>query len=416
MGKGRRHLWQGLPPEVAVLSAVAFCVAVGFGVVAPAIPLFAHDFGVGKTAVGAVLSAFAVMRLASAMAVGRILDRIGERLVLATGIGIVAVSSALAGLAHSYPQLLLLRGVGGIGSAMFSVSAMALLLRTVTREQRAKAVGLFQGGFLLGGISGPAIGGPLAAWSIRAPFFVYAGTLVAAGTVGLVGLRHLRVRSSDPRNPEAPETGNPLSNETPDRISLASALRQPAYRAALIANLADNWAAMGVRNSLVPLFVISSLHRGTGWVGLGFTLVAAMNGLILLPAGRWADRRGRRPVLISGCLLSATAMALLALAPGIGGYIAAMLVFGLGSGLLDVAPAAIVGDVAGRRGGTVVAAFQMAGDTGAVSGPLVAGWLADAWGFNAAFWTTSAVLAAAALLGTRAVETETPGLLPAEIG
>jgi DHA1 family multidrug resistance protein-like MFS transporter len=401
----RRGLWQGLPQEVAVLSAVAFSVAIGFGVVAPAIPLFAHDFGVGKTAVGAVLSAFAVMRLASAMAVGRLLDRIGERIVLATGIGIVALSSALAGLAHSYLQLLLLRGIGGVGSAMFSVSAMALLLRTVTREQRAKSVGLFQGGFLLGGISGPAIGGPLAAWSIRAPFFVYAASLVVAGSVGLIGLRHLQVRNND--NP-APAEGA--------RIGLAAALRLPTYRAALIANLADSWAAMGVRNSLVPLFVISSLHRGTGWVGLGFALVAAVNGLVLLPAGRWADQHGRRPVLIAGCLFSGLAMALLAIAPGLDGYLAAMVVFGFGSGLLDVAPAAIVGDVAGRRGGTVVAAFQMAGDAGAVSGPLVAGWLADAWGFNTAFVTTAVVLVIAALLGTRAVDqTESPRLQPVQI-
>jgi DHA1 family multidrug resistance protein-like MFS transporter len=402
----RRGPWQGLPPEVAVLSAVAFSVAVGFGVVAPAIPLFAHDFGVGKTAVGAVLSAFAVMRLASAMAVGRLLDRIGERIVLATGIGIVAISSALAGLAHSYLQLLLLRGIGGVGSAMFSVSAMALLLRTVTREQRAKSVGLFQGGFLLGGISGPAIGGPLAAWSIRAPFFVYAGSLVVAGTVGLIGLRNLQVRNSD----------TPVANQSA-RVGLAAALRLPSYRAALVANLADSWAAMGVRNSLVPLFVISSLHRGTGWVGLGFALVAAVNGLVLLPAGRWADQRGRRPVLIAGCLFSGVAMALLAVAPGLAGYLISMVVFGFGSGLLDVAPAAIVGDVAGRRGGTVVAAFQMAGDAGAVSGPLVAGWLADAWGFNTAFVTTAVVLGAAALLGTRAVDqTEAQRLGPVVIG
>ena len=163
-------MFGGLPSEVAALAAVAFSVAVGFGVVAPAIPVFAHDFGVGRAEVGAVLSVFALMRLASAMGVGRLVDAIGERIILATGIAIVAVSSALAGFAHSYLQLLVLRGAGGIGSAMFSVSAMGLLLRVVSRSQRGRAVGLFQGGFLLGGISGPAIGGPLAAWSIRAPF------------------------------------------------------------------------------------------------------------------------------------------------------------------------------------------------------------------------------------------------------
>jgi MFS transporter, DHA1 family, multidrug resistance protein len=391
MHRLRVRVFGDLPNEVAVLAAVAFSVAVGFGIVAPVIPLFAHHFGVGKAEVGAVLSAFAFMRLASALGVGRLVDAIGERVVLASGIGIVAISSALAGFAHSYLQLLLLRGAGGIGSAMFSVSAMGLLLRVVAPAQRGRSVGLFQGGFLLGGISGPAIGGPLAAWSIRAPFFVYAGTLVVAGTVAMVGLR----RASLARKTEQ------VDADQPNRTSLAAAFKQRAYRAALAANLADSWAAMGVRNTLVPLFVVESLHRGTAWVGIGFTIVAFFNAATLIPAGRLVDRRGRRPVMVGGCLLSASSMALLALSPELAGYVIAMVVFGIGSGLLDVAPAAVVGDVAGKRGGTVVAGFQMAGDGGSVSGPIVAGWVADTWSYGAAFWVTTGILAGAGALAAR---------------
>jgi MFS family permease len=387
----RARVFGDLPAEVGVLSAVAFSVAVGFGIVAPAIPVFARDFDVGRAAVGLVLSAFALMRLASALGVGRLIDVIGERVVLATGIAIVAVSSALAGLAHSYLQLLVLRGAGGIGSAMFSVSALGLLLRTVDARHRARAVGLFQGGFLLGGISGPAIGGPLAAWSIRAPFFVYAATLAVAGSVALIGLRHTAL---------APRPTS--SDDATARTNLRVALHARPYRAALVANLADSWAAMGVRNTLVPLFVLESLNRGTGWVGMGFALVALTNAAVLMPAGRVADERGRRPVMVAGCLFAGGAMALLALVPHPVGYIVAMLVFGVGSGMLDVAPAAVVGDVAGKRGGTVVAAFQMAGDTGSVSGPVVAGWLADTWSYGVAFWATGGVLAFAAALASRA--------------
>jgi MFS transporter, DHA1 family, multidrug resistance protein len=393
MHRLRAKVFGDLPNEVAVLAAVAFSVAVGFGIVAPVIPLFAHHFGVGRAEVGAVLSAFAFMRLASALGVGRLVDAIGERVVLATGIGIVAVSSALAGFAHSYLQLLLLRGAGGVGSAMFSVSAMGLLLRVVAPAQRGRSVGLFQGGFLLGGISGPAIGGPLAAWSIRAPFFVYAGTLVVAGSVAMVGLRRASLaRKTDQVDDQL------------NRTSLAAAFKQRAYRAALVANLADSWAAMGVRNTLVPLFVVESLHRGTAWVGIGFTIMAFFNAATLIPAGRLVDRRGRRPVMVGGCLLSASSMALLALSPSLAGYIVAMVVFGIGSGLLDVAPAAVVGDVAGKRGGTVVAGFQMAGDGGSVSGPIVAGWVADTWSYGAAFWVTTGILAGAGALAARSAD------------
>ncbi len=399
-------VFRGLPREVAVLSAVAFSVAVGFGILSPAIPLFAHEFGVSNTAVGAVISAFALMRLASALAVGRLVNAIGERIVLATGITIVAVSSALAGLANSYLQLLLLRGAGGVGSAMFSVGAMGLLLRIVEPHQRGRSAGLFSGGFLLGGISGPALGSPLIAWSIRAPFYVYAGTLAVAGTVALVGLRHTPLAERPVKGAGAEEGSG-----------LLRTLKQRSYQAALFSNFADSWAAMGVRSALVPLFVVLSLHQNIRWVGIGFTVMAATNALVLMPAGRRADEWGRRPVMVAGCALSASAMVLLALAPSLVGYVAAMVVFGVGSGLLDVAPAAVVGDVAGKRSGTAVAAFQMAGDGGSMSGPVVAGWVVDSTSYATAFWVTAAVLGAAAVVASRAPESRQATKLEfAEIG
>lgn len=97
-------------------------------------------------------------------------NRIGERVVMATGIGIVGVSSLLAGLSGSYSQLVVSRGVGGFGSAMFTVSSFALLLRVVAPDQRGRAAGTYQAGFLLGAIAGPAFGSPLTALSLRAPF------------------------------------------------------------------------------------------------------------------------------------------------------------------------------------------------------------------------------------------------------
>ena len=136
----QRTPWlRGLPGEVGVLAAIAFCVALGFGIVAPAIPVFARTFGVTALLAGAVISVFALMRLITSPGAGALVNRVGERVVLSTGLAIVAVSSFFAGFAQDYVQLLVLRGVGGIGSAMFTVSAMALLLRVAGPEQRGRA-------------------------------------------------------------------------------------------------------------------------------------------------------------------------------------------------------------------------------------------------------------------------------------
>ena len=83
------------------------------------------------TAAATVISAFALMRVIGALPAARLVDRFGEPVIMATGIGIVAVSSILAGFSRSFAELLVLRGVGGLGSAMFSISAQALLLASV---------------------------------------------------------------------------------------------------------------------------------------------------------------------------------------------------------------------------------------------------------------------------------------------
>ena len=154
-----RGLFRALPAEVAILTAISFTVALGFGIVAPDIPAFARHFGVSTAAAAGVVSAFALLRVLGALPAGRLVDRFGEHRVMAAGIAIVAASSILAGFSGSFVQLIVLRGIGGLGSAMFSVSAQTLLLVSVPHDQRGRASGLFSGGFLVGGISGPAIGG-----------------------------------------------------------------------------------------------------------------------------------------------------------------------------------------------------------------------------------------------------------------
>ncbi len=388
-----------------VLSAVSFTVALGYGIVAPAIPAFARQFGVSVAAAASVISAFALMRVVGALPAGRLVERFGEPPVMATGIAVVAVSSVLAGFSRSFSQLLVLRGVGGLGSAMFSVSGQSLLLASVPSGLRGRASGLYSGGFLLGGISGPAVGGLVAAWSLRAPFFLYGGLLVIPTLIAGIALRRAPRGTPENNTPENTTPENSTPNPAAGFRALIRALNNRAYRAAAAANLADGFALLGVRAAIIPLFVRDALHRSPFWTGIGFLLFAALNGVALLPAGRMADMLGRRPVIIAGCAIAACGMAMLAVLPGPWAFLGALAVTGLGSGLLDVAPSAIVGDLLEGRGGILVAFYQMAGDVGAVTGPVAVGFLVDAESFAAAFAMSGAVLGVAGILALFAPET-----------
>jgi MFS transporter, DHA1 family, multidrug resistance protein len=390
-----RGPFAGLPREVALLSAVSFTVALGYGIVAPGIPAFAHQFGVSVAAAASVISAFALMRVAFAIPAGRLVDRLGSRPVMTAGIAVVAASSILAGLPQSFAELLVLRGIGGLGSAMFSVSAQALLLASVPNSQRGRASGLYTGGFLLGGIAGPALGGVVAAWSLRAPFFLDGALLLVPAVIAAAALGPTTGRT-------APTGGSRAAASPRESLAvLAGALRNRGYRAVAAVNFADGFAILGVRGAIIPLFVRDSLHRPATWTGFGFLVFAALNGAALLPAGRVADTLGRRPVMVTGCAFSAAGLLLLAALPGPWAYLGALAVAGAGSGLLDVAPSAMLGDLLSaqpRQDGILVAFFQMAGDAGTVTGPVVAGLLVDGASYPAAFALAGGVLAVAAVL------------------
>jgi MFS family permease len=384
------RLLRDLPPEVRALTGVGFMVALGFGLVAPALPLFAREFGVGKAAAGAVVGAFALMRLLMAPFVGRMVNAAGERFLLAAGIGIVAVSSALAGLSQSYWQLLVLRGAGGIGSIMFSVSAASLLVRVTPSHLRGRAQGVWAGSFLIGLVAGPAVG-TVATFSLRLPFFVYAGTLVVAGLIGLGALRNseLAARQSVRSEP----------------MPLTAALRQRAYLAALAAAFAGDFALVGARSAIVPLYVRESLHLSSGWVYAAFLIVSFVSGSLLLPIGKVADTVGRRPVIVVGLLVGALAFLVLPAVPAIAGLVLATVLIGVAAASDSVAPGAVMGDVVSGRGGTVVAVFQMAGDLGAVIGPVMTGWVADRAGYSPAFVLCAIVCAVPVLVIIAAPET-----------
>lgn len=388
--RGRASPLRDLPAEVRALIGVAFMVALGFGLVAPALPLFAREFGVGKAAAGAVVSAFALMRLLVAPFVGRMVNRLGERVLLATGIGVVAVSSLLAGLAQNYWQLLVLRGVGGIGSIMFSVSAASLLVRVTPSHLRGRAQGVWAGSFLIGLIAGPAVG-TIATFSLRLPFFLYAGTLVVAGLLALGALRHSELAA---RN--AVRTAP---------LPLQAAMRNRAYLAALAASFAGDFALVGARSAIVPQFVHDRLHLGPGWAYAAFLVISIVSGILLLPVGRVADTLGRRPVIAVGLLIGAAAFVLLPVVPVGIGLLAAAVLLGVAGASDSVAPGAVMGDVVEGRGGTVVAVFQMSGDLGAVIGPVAAGWVADAAGYPATFALCAAVCALPVLAVAAAPET-----------
>ena len=297
-------------------------VALGYGVVAPVLPQYARHFGVSISAATFIITAFALMRLVSAPPAGLLVQRLGERRVYISGLVIVALSTGACAFAQTYWQLLLFRSLGGLGSAMFTVSSLGLMIRISPPDARGRVAGLFSSGFLVGSVAGPVLGSLTVGLGLAAPFVIYGAALLVAAAVVFVSLRHSAVA--------APEVN------TEPAVSVRAVLRHRAYRAALFSNFATGWAAFGLRIALVPLFVVEALGYGAGFAGLALATFAIGNISAVIPSGYLSDRIGRRKLLIVGLTVSAASTVLVGYTSSLPVFLAAALCDGRGDGHLHL--------------------------------------------------------------------------------
>ncbi len=225
---------------------------------------------------------------------------------------------------------------------------------------------------------------------------------MAAAVVALVFMAKSRLREREQQ----------VSHGEANRLEqLRTALKDRAYQAALGTNLVTGFVAFGLRSSAVPLFVTEGMDRGASLTGIGFLVAAAIQAVLLLPAGRMADTQGRRKALLIGTIGTTVGMVALTVTDvavngwgtqavaGTALFLLAMAIQGAAAAFLGSAPAAVVGDImGGRKGGIVVATFQMMSDLGAVTGPLIAGLLIDAYDFDWAFAAGAAISLVAVIL------------------
>lgn len=284
---------------------------------------------------------------------------------------------------------------------MFTISAIALVVRLAPPTIRGRVSSLWGSSFIIGSMLGPVIGGLIAGWGMRLPFVVYAVALVVAALVVGLGLGGARLR------PPPGEADRPV-------LTVREALGDRAYRAALACGVANGWANLGVRMAVIPLLAAAVLDQP--WVA-GATLTAAAMGtaITLQVTGRLADRVGRRPLVIVGMATSGVSLGVLGLSllPGLAVVTSLVVLLGLsfvsgvGAGFVNPAQQAAVADIVGqeRKGGTVLSTYQMATDVGVIVGPVLIGAVVDLVGFGAALAATGVVSVLGAAVWWRAPET-----------
>jgi MFS family permease len=368
-------------------------IALGYGVISPAMPSFARTFGVSIEAVTFLVTVFSLSRLCFAPASGLLVQRLGERRIYIGGLLVVALSTMACAFSQTYWQLLIFRALSGIGSTLFYVSALGLMIHISPVDARGRVAGIFTTSFMVGVVCGPAIGGLAAGWGLTAPFVVYGVAMLGVAVVLFYSLRHSELAAPLP--------------PTRTTVTMREALRSRAYRSALLANFATGWSAFGLRVALVPLFISDVMGRSVGIIGLVLAMFAAGNALAVIPSGYLSDRMGRRTLLIVGLTASGVATVWLGAVSSLPAFLAVACVVGATTGIYMSPMQAAVADILGSeaRAGMPVAMVQMMGDLGAIVGSMTLGWVAEHVGFGWGFAISGVVLLIAAVGWVLAPET-----------
>lgn len=288
----------GVPASNASFAFILIVVALdflAFGIIAPVLPNLIVQFEGGNISrasqvTGYFAFAWATMQFLFSPVLGAWSDRYGRRpiiLISCLGLGLDYIFMALA---PSLAFLFVGRLISGITTSNVS-TAFAYIADITPPEQRAKKYGMLGAAFGGGFVIGPAVGGLLGAYSLRAPFWVAAGLSLANFLYGVFVLRESLPKEK--RAKSAWHMANPLgsltllrSNRTLSVLSVVMTLHYLAHQA------------------LPSIFVLYTEYR-YGWnertVGLalaavGVCIAAVSGGLV----GPYVKRFGERFGLISG--------------------------------------------------------------------------------------------------------------------
>lgn len=186
--------------------------SMGIGLIMPVMPDLIQEVegaGLGTAAVwgGILATIFAAMQFLFGPTIGSVSDRFGRRPVLIISLVVMALDYVLMALAHTIWLLIIARIIGGITAATQSTSA-AYMADISKPEEKAANFGLIGAAFGVGFILGPLMGGLLAEYGTRAPFWAAAFLATANAVFGYYVLPETVTDSI--RRPFSWQRANPL--------------------------------------------------------------------------------------------------------------------------------------------------------------------------------------------------------------
>jgi DHA1 family multidrug resistance protein-like MFS transporter len=362
---------------------VGFTLFMGMRLPAAFLPIFADQLDPSGVLVGFVVSAWFFSRIFIELPSGVLADRLGKRRLLVGGLALSAVGAFVCSMANSIYLLILGRTIWGLGTALFFMSNMTVILDLFKSSMRGRALGTFQGIEFIGSFIGAPIGGFIVG------FIGYRGVFSLAFLLMICSLSVASI-SKDLRKVDT-------SRREGSQVSVKEAvlsLGTWGLAAICISNFLRMLIMMGIMSTVFPLYLNYQLGISVEYIGIIMSLRTVGYILSTVTSGYLSDMFGRKPMIISGTLLQIGCMYAYALLPSFELLLLIGLFDGFGGGMSFTSLIVLLSEIvpAQIRGGAI-GMYRTFMDIGGLTGPPVFMIIFTGMGSYITFLTAMAILA-----------------------
>lgn len=359
-------------PIVAPLGTATAFSLVGDMMLYAVLPSQTRAAGIGSSALGIILSANRMVRLAANAAAGMVYDRVGCRQPYLLAMALAVVSTFGYAVAWGFWPLFGARLIWGVAFSLITVGAFSMLVDTTTEADRGRTIGRYQSivqfgtllAFLVSGLLTDLIG-------YRRTLVIFTALTGLGWVVAFCALEETR-------------------RERPVEVSTSrqGRLLSLPFLLACHAHFVISFAGNGVLMSTLGFFLREEVELGVASATGALLALRRLVFMVGAPlSGRLSDRLGdRQLVAMSGTLASLMGFVVLAAGRGVPAIAGGVVFVALGEAILLPSLAALAGDLAPpQRRGALLAGFATAADLGGAAGPLVGYTLATTLGLRWAY-------------------------------
>jgi len=352
---------------------------IGFSVLIPVLPIYAHKLGASSVQVALILSLYALAQLIFLPAWGWLSDRIGRRPVILVSLSGTVASFLLLALGQSLAVIYLARILAGLFAASIG-TAQAIVNDVTTDAERAQGMGLIGAAFGLGFVLGPALGGLLSKIDDRAPFY---GICILA--LANLGVAFFRLPESHPPPNQRNWSGlGETLVPSPLRLLFATHDKRIGRYLFLFFVLFTAFAAL---ESMFTLFMLERFGLGISAASYVFAFIgvwiALTQGVLIR---RLAPLLGERRLVVIGLVLTGAGLAVIPLVPSAGWLYLVTPIVAVGNGLAFPSFTSLYSKACrAEKAGQLLGESQSMATTGRIFGPIWAGFAFGHIDFGAPF-------------------------------